>query len=153
MARKIEIQRAAFKALKATGEVTGTFVSWQLEQALVAEFAIDNYLSMEEIIEQLEQVERNGTSLMVIPQVEETPEQVLAIINQALEGVEETVVLSKAAMARQIFNKEMDDAHDEERQMVRKNVIQQFLSIVGLSKPGAATYYHNCKKAHGLIGL
>jgi microcompartment protein CcmK/EutM len=150
MARKIEIQRAAFKALKATGEVTGTFVSWQLEQALVAEFAIDNYLSMEEIIEQ---VERTGTSLMVTQQVEETPEQVLAIINQALEGVEETVVLSKAAMARQIFNKEMDDAHDEERQMSRKNVIQQFLSIVGLSKPGAATYYQNCKKAHGLIGL
>lgn len=150
MARKREIQAAQFKALKASGEVDAntTLKSWILEQALVAEFAADEYLSMEDIIEQTE-----STSLMVIPPVEETPEQVLNIITQALDGVEETVkVLSKAAMARHIFDTELEASKREERQMVRKTVIQQFLSVVGLSINGSATYYQNIKREHGLIG-
>jgi hypothetical protein len=63
-----------------------------------------------------------------------------------------TTPLKKSNIARNIFNREQDDAYDEERPMVRKTVIQLFMSVAGLSPAGAATYYQNIKREKGLIG-
>jgi paraquat-inducible protein B len=151
--RKIEIQRANFKAAKAAGTLTDptmTFKAYQVEQALIEEF-------------------KNLPVVTPEPSILEEAHQLLELIDDTLTTIDSAVVqlqdevrthipdvsttpLKKMGMARQIFNREMDNAVDEERPMNRKTVIQQFLSIAGLSKNGAATYYQNIKREKGMIG-
>ncbi len=55
--------------------------------------------------------------------------------------------ISKAQYARQLYDQE----EAKSQPMIRKNIIEMFMKVVGLTKPGASTYYQNIRKTKGLI--
>jgi len=68
--------------------------------------------------------------------------------NQSTEAIKKTVVKpdipSKASRAMIIMEEQWDDI--QSGKIKRKDIIQRFISEVGLTPKGASTYFGNCKK-------
>jgi hypothetical protein len=152
--RRIEIQRAEFKSAQRMGTLLDpkmTFKAYLAESVTkpvptAIPQSTDAELTLVEGAEELLKF-IDATFTVIDSTVVQLQDEVRTHIPDL-----STAPLKKMGMARQIFNREMDNAIDEERAMSRKTVIQQFLSVVGLSKNGASTYYQNIKREKGLIG-
>jgi hypothetical protein len=92
-----------------------------------------------------------------------TAAEALTIAEEALVAIEQVIFTqfvpetqlpdtkTKAQHARQLYDAEEAKATTSKQPLVRKNIIELFMSVVGLTKPGASTYYQNIRKAKGLI--
>jgi hypothetical protein len=81
----------------------------------------------------------------------DTIDATLSIVEQALAVVEQTAKITKADLARQVYDAEVAAFDAANTPVVRKTIIDKFKAIVGLTNAGAATYYQNIRREHGLI--
>jgi hypothetical protein len=156
--RKIEIQRAEFKSAQRMGILLDPKMTFK---AYVAEQALIKVLEVEQIPAAIPQ-SAEVTILEEAHQLLELIDDTLTTIDSAVVQLQDevrthipdvsTTPMKKSDMARQIFNREQDDAIDAERPISRKTIINLFMSVAGLSKNGAATYYQNIKREKGMIG-
>ncbi len=76
-----------------------------------------------------------------------TIDEVLNIVKASIVVVEAKLVETKADIARRVY----DDFEAKNTPFVRKDVINAFMTVAGLSKKGASTYYQNIRRSKGLI--
>lgn len=106
------------------------------EQLLMEEFKLEEEVPvvMNEIIESVTE----HLVDQLINQINETANMNNVIINQ-------NVVITKASLARGIFEEELKNG------LVRKDTINRLMGEANLTKAGAATYFQNMKKKAGLV--
>lgn len=137
MARTIEIARAEFKALQEAGVVIGTFKDWYAaKKAALA--AAETVVTTQE------------AETAPISEVVETIQTAVEATTEVEPETEAAVKLSKAALAKSVFDEETCKAGGVLK-LVRKNVLQRFMAEVGLTKAGANTYYQNLRDKAGVV--
>ena len=86
-------------------------------------------------------------------EVLEVVEGAIAVVDAALAIVVAVKEISKAELSRAIFTEELAKQVETGVEMVRQTVLNRFIAEAGCTKAGANTYFHNCRKANGLVGV
>jgi hypothetical protein len=108
--------------------------------------------------------EWNALRLQAVEVVDQTPiivdaptdgnkpiDDILAVTSTVLDIADQTVKVSKAALARQLYDAEVAKFAADNKPVIRKTIIDLFKSTIGLTDNGAATYYQNIRREKGLI--
>ena len=142
-----------YKAEKAAGLTTApSFTAWM--RSKVVEPVVESQTPiLDELIKTFTNEptsEELEAELLAAPLTQEQVDSIVATLNPT-PVAEPTTDVSKAAIARAIYDQMAADCAKNNTALVRKNLINAFMVGCPISKNGASTYLQNIKKAKGLI--
>lgn len=131
-----------------SNSVAGKLYNAEVE-AGTTELSFNEYKVAYLAAQEAKAAEELSGSAGILGVVEQTTEEVLAIVEGAIVATEvalEVVKVNKVSIALDIFNEELAKG-----ELVRKNVLARFIEEAGLSKAGSNTYYQNFRTKAGLV--
>ena len=93
-----------------------------------------------------EQTEERLVSIQASATVDSVIDAIDTTVQAASVIIKQPTTLSKAAIAKQIFEEELATGT-----LVRKNILARFKSEANLTQAGANTYYNNLREKHNLV--
>lgn len=133
-----------YKAEKAAGTTTATsFREWNKYRLGMLEIDASVDDKVDEALQQAGPASLEEVTNIVEKSIEQ--------LEELKEAVQVSVVLSKAALALQIYNEAEANAAAAGIEISRKDIIKRFMVEAELSKAGAQTYYQNIRRKKGLI--